>query len=105
MPARIGPKQLRRNYLRQWREKRALTQEQLAERLGTTKGQVSNWERAIRAMTYNVQAALAEALSIEPGDLFRDPERPSVDELLRGQPPAIVEQALAVVQALIRKAS
>jgi len=42
MVTRIGPKHAKRHYLRAWREKRHLTQEQLAARLGTHKGQISN---------------------------------------------------------------
>lgn len=103
MVTRIGPKQPRRNFLRKWRDHRGLTQEALAERLGTNKAQISNWENARRAMTFNVQAALAEALSIEPSDLFRDPDRPSADELLRDVPPEVHTQAIDLIKVLVGK--
>jgi transcriptional regulator with XRE-family HTH domain len=103
MVTRIGPQQLRRNFLRQWRESKGLTQEQLAERVGTYKAQVSNWENAKRAMTFAVQSSLADALGIEPTDLFRDPARPSVDELLRDQPVEVVERAAEMVRILINR--
>lgn len=115
MTTRIGPRRQRRHFLFKWRKAKNLTQEQLAERIGTYKAQVSNWESGKRDMTPNVQMALAEALDIEPGDLFRDPDQPSSEELLRDsqirelalllkeQDAAMKEQALDVVKILIGK--
>lgn len=103
---RIGPKQPRRNFLAKWRLKRELTQEQLADRVGTHKAQVSNWENNKRAMSFAVQSALAEALDIEPSDLFRDPDRPSADELLRDASPETVKEAIEIIRVLVsRRAS
>lgn len=103
MIARIGPKKPRHNFLAAWRKKRGLTQEQLAERVGTYKGQVSNWENGNRSLSYDVMDALAEALDIEPADLFRDPARPSADELLRDAPDAVYEQALDMIKILVAR--
>lgn len=103
MVTRIGPKTPRRNFLAKWRQKRELTQEQLAERLGTYKGQISNWEGNKRNMGFAVQAALAEALDIEPSDLFRDPERPSADELLRDADPKVFNEAIEIIKVLVAR--
>ena len=103
MVTRIGPKLPRRNFVSAWREMRGLTQEQLASRLDTHKGQVSNWENNKRAMSFDVQAALAEALDIDPSDLFRHPDQPSADAILRGQPPEIISQAISLIEVLLRK--
>jgi transcriptional regulator with XRE-family HTH domain len=102
MVARIGPKRPRRQYLAQWRELRGLTQQQLADRVDTGKDQISRWESGKRGMSAGVIEALADALLIEPGDLFRDPATPSADELLRGKPPELRQQAISVIEALIR---
>jgi hypothetical protein len=79
-----------RHFLKEWRKHRGLTQQQLADRLPsgddgkpTGKDVVSRWERNERGISMDVQAALAEALSIAPADLFRDPAMPSADDLLR----------------------
>ncbi|KRB22699.1 helix-turn-helix domain-containing protein [Mesorhizobium sp. Root172] len=103
MIARIGPKTPRRNFLAKWRAKRKLTQEQLAERVGTYKGQISNWESNKRNMGFDVQSALAEALDIEPFDLFRDPDRPSADELLRNADPQVVQEAIEIIKVLVAR--
>jgi transcriptional regulator with XRE-family HTH domain len=109
MVTRIGPSRPIRHFLVEWRKARGLTQQQLADRLPsgdddkqTGKDQVSRWERSQRGMTMEVQAALAEALDINPGDLFRDPATPSADELLRNATPEVRRQAFMVIEALLK---
>jgi len=109
MVTRIGPKNPVRHYLKEWREYRSLTQQQLADRLPegsdgklTGKDQISRWESGKRGMTMDVQAALAEALQISPGDLFRDPMQPSADELLRKATPEQRRTALEVISAIMK---
>ncbi len=109
MVTRIGPSAPIRHFLKEWREKKGLTQQQLADRLpagddgkATGKDQVSRWERSKRGMTMDVQAALAEALGIDPGALFHDPEQPSIDSLLRSASPEVRRQAFAVVETMLR---
>lgn len=99
---RIGPRRSRRIFLAEWRQDRGLTQKQLGERVGVTDMTVSRWETGQALLNTNVMAALAEALSIEPVDLYRRPETPSADALLRGQPEDVVEQALKIIQAIRR---
>lgn len=102
MIARIGPKRARRQYLQEWRKSRGLTQEQLAERLDTSKGQISNYESGKRGMSAGVLEALEEALQLEPGDIFRDPDQPSADALLRNATPEQRRQAFSVIEALLK---
>ena len=102
MPARIGPRRPIRLYLSEWREDKGLTQEQLAARLGTTHVTISRWETGKRRPDLNAQEAVAEALGIEAVDLRRHPAQPSADELLRGQPPEIVDQAMKLIRAIRR---
>ena len=108
MVTRIGPSKPLRHYLREWRKAKGLTQQQLADRLplgedgkATGKDQISRWERFERGITMDAQAALAEAMSIEPGDLFRHPDTPSADELLRKASPERRREILAVVESLL----
>lgn len=101
MPAKIGPRsrQRRRTYLAEWREKRGLTQKQLAGRLETTDMTVSRWERGLVTFDYN---AVAEALGIEPEDLWHHPDKPTANQLLRDQPPEVQEQAISLIRAIRR---
>jgi transcriptional regulator with XRE-family HTH domain len=101
--SRIGPRRPRRVYLSEWREYRGLTQKQLGDRLGVTDVTVSRWELGNSLPNTNVLAAIAEALDIEPQDLYRHPDQPSADALLRGQPAEVRDQAISIIRA-IRKA-
>jgi transcriptional regulator with XRE-family HTH domain len=105
MIARIGPRQPFRHFLREWRLHRGLTQQQVADRLETNKGNVANWENGKRGLSVDVQFALAEALAMQPEDLFRNPLQPSADALLRDASPEIRAQALAIIETLLRTAA
>ena len=96
---RIGPARLRKIYLAEWREHRELTQKQLGERLDppVTDMAVSRWERGVRKPPMD---ALANALQIEPADLYRRPADPSADALLRGMSDDQRRQAIAILEAM-----
>lgn len=67
----------RRLFVREWREHRHMTQEQLAERVGITPASLSRIERGLQAYTRGSLEALAEALQCQPADLLtRNPEDP-----------------------------
>ena len=106
MVTRIGPKnkKLMRTYLRAWRDHFDLTQEQVADRIGTTKATVSRMEIDTREPNLGYLAAFAEALGIETQDVFRDPARPTQNELLsRGISSEQIEQAIVFIE-MARKA-
>lgn len=102
MPARIGPKRPLRLYIAEWREHRGLSQQTLGDRLGTSDVTISRWETGRRLPDLNAQAALAEALGVEVYDLFRHPDKPSADALLRDQPQEVRDQALKLIAAIRR---
>lgn len=104
MAARIGPRKPRRIYLIEWREAHGLTQEQLAGRLDVAPMTVSRWERSTALLNTNVMAAVAEALDIEPGDLYRHPDQPSADALLRGASREVRDQVIAIIETLRKRA-
>ena len=62
-----------RNFLKDWREHRGLTQEQLGAAAGTGKMQISRLERSERRLTLDWMLKLSETLGIEPGDLTHAP--------------------------------
>lgn len=106
MVVKIHPRRTRRVYLAEHRESRGLTQKQLAERLGCDVMTVSRWELHKVAISTDALAALAEALGgdmMEPEDLYHHPDKPTPNQLLRGQPQEIQDQALSIIKA-IRKA-
>lgn len=103
MAVRIGPRRPRRIYLAEWRDHRGLTQEQLGQRLGVAGVSISRWETGRVLLSTDVMAAIAEALApMEPQDLYRHPDQPSADALLRDQPPEVRDQAIKLIQAIRR---
>ena len=50
----------------------------------------------------DARAAISEALDIELQDLYRHPDQPSADALLRDQPQEVREQVFKVIKALRR---
>ena len=105
MPARIGPRKPLRLYIAEWRSSRGLSQQELGDRLGpdgVSDVTVSRWETGKRKPDLNAQAAIAEALDIDPFDLRRHPDQPSADALLRDQPKEVRDQAIKLIQAIRR---
>lgn len=113
-PVRIRPRHATVVYIRDHREAKALTQEQLADRLGVTKGAVSRWEakpRKAKAQRrtpdINVLAAIAEALGLHTEDLYHPPntdrQEPSVDKRLEKLPKTVREEAIAYLDFIIRR--
>ncbi|NDC58313.1 MAG: XRE family transcriptional regulator [Alphaproteobacteria bacterium] len=102
MVTRIGNSRPLQWFLREWREHRGLTQEQLADRLGTSKGQVSKLETGKKKWDEVWVAKCADALSLsDQMAIFRHPEAPTADELLRLATPEQREQAARVIRAII----
>jgi transcriptional regulator with XRE-family HTH domain len=102
---RIGPTTPRRIYIREWREHRELTQQQLADRLDTDKGTISRYERGHRRLDGVVLQDLAYALDVDVPDLYRHPAQPSADALLRDASPQLVSNVISIIEALKRAAS
>lgn len=71
-----------RNYLRQWREKAKLSQDELAERVGTTKSVISLLENEKRPLSSKWLRKLADALGTTPGRILDiNPEEANADVL------------------------
>ncbi len=118
MGNRVRPKVFRNLRIKDWREYRGLTQEQLAERVGVRNTTISRWElyhpdkKDTRAPSVLEQLVLSEALGIEPADLHRDPydrqlagvvlpadEESDLWERIRAQSPEVRRRVRRVVEA------
>jgi|SRR5581483_2392569 len=67
----------RRTFIREWREFRDLSQEELADRIGMTGGNLSLLERGLINYTADNLEAIAGELDCTVGDLLeRDPQDP-----------------------------
>jgi DNA-binding Xre family transcriptional regulator len=105
-PSHVQPrfKQRRRIWLKEWREYRDLTQEQLAERVGWSVGNVSQLERGLQGYSQEGLEALAEALHCDPGQLLTvDPSKDDAiwsiwERAKPGERQMIIELAKTVVK-------
>lgn len=67
------------NRIRQYREKKKLTQKQLADLIGVSNSRVSNWEKGINRPDADIIAGICRALDVSPSVLLD--VRLSTDEL------------------------
>jgi transcriptional regulator with XRE-family HTH domain len=88
-----------RIYLREWRQYRNLTQDQLADRIGISRVMVSKIERGLNPYHQAFLEAAAEALACEPADLLvRDPSKPeAIWSVWESIPPMVRPQAIAII--------
>ena len=56
--------------IRKYRKDRGLTQEQLANMIGISKGRVSNWEQGINRPDADVLADICVALNVSPSEIL-----------------------------------
>jgi transcriptional regulator with XRE-family HTH domain len=69
---------LRPTFLREWRKKRGLSLDELAERVGITYTTLSSIERGVRPYHQDLLELLADELETDPGSLLtRDPAKTS----------------------------
>lgn len=71
--ARPAHKEGQRQFVRDWRKHRKLSQEELADRLGVTHGLISQLERGITGLTHDRLESLAEVLGCSAADLLSGP--------------------------------
>ncbi len=104
MVARIGPKTGKpfRHYFKEWRKYRGLSQDRLADRLGTTGATVSRMENGQVQYNSGYLQAMAEALDCEPRDLFYPPDRPSADKLLEKASPEMQQKVYSLIEELLK---
>lgn len=107
MVTRIRKSTPRRLFLKEHREAKGLSAEQMAGRLGITRESLYRQEREPWRVNSEKQAQWAEALGIEPEALWRLPrgpeEPPSLDELVRGAPEELKNMAADIVRRLVNR--
>ena len=105
MDARIGGKRPHKLFIREWIRYKRLDQKRLAERMGCEPGTLSKLINGRMERTENWLSIIAEGLDVSVPDLFRDPESPSPEDLLRSATPEQRRRAFVVIEALLKDAS
>jgi len=94
MVTRIGSGRRQHLYITQHREAHGLSVEELGARLEVSRTTMWRWEKEQWRLNPEKIAAIAYALGIEPEQLWRLPERPSIDAML-DEAPQHVHEAVA----------
>jgi transcriptional regulator with XRE-family HTH domain len=105
--ARTRFKPTRKTFIREWREYRGHTLEELAEIVGCTAGAISNVERMTSGYTQGMLEALADALHCSTGELL---ERNPLDdgtawrmhETLKNAPPGTAKKAMEMLELFLK---
>lgn len=97
---RIGKQRPYRLYLREWMEFKHKEARQIADLLDRSEGTISKLLSGKMKVTTEYLAEFAYALGVEVDDLFRDPQRPTQDELLRNASKDELRQALQLIRSV-----
>lgn len=93
-------------YLDEWCEHLGLTHEQLGLRVGVARNTIWRWSKEQWRLDPPKLAAIADAMGLEDvRDLFRRPERPSIDAVLHDAPDEVFQATLELARRLNQKAS
>lgn len=104
MVTRIGRAKNAHLYIKEWQDYRGLSDEDVANRLETTRQTVFRWRKEQHRLDPKKIAALAWALDCNPEDLWRLPSsRPSLDVMVKDAPPAMQDTVFDVVKRLVGK--
>lgn len=105
MVTRIGRRAPPRVFLKEWRESRGLSAEQMAGRLEIERESYYRWEREPHRINVEKMIALAGALDIEPEELWRQPAVPSLDVLTRDASAEQQAMVFDIVRRVMGKAN
>lgn len=98
------PPRFRQTFIRQWRNHRGLSLEELASRVPMDKGNLSKVERALLPYNQEMLERIADALMTDPASLLmRDPTQPeAIWSLWDRAKPGVRRQIESVAETLIR---
>lgn len=103
MPTQIRNTSQRRPsrlYLKEWIKHRGLNYERLADRIDTSKSVISKLANQQQRYNQDWLEKIAWALDCEVAQLYRPPNAPTADELLKQMTPDDRERALRIISTL-----
>lgn len=98
------------NRLREWRERRGMSQQELADAAGCSKMQISTLERGRPSLDIAWMQRLAPILGVQPGDLLnqcdnccaaQDEDERRLLHMARNMPPQLRRRFLGVGEAMV----
>jgi transcriptional regulator with XRE-family HTH domain len=105
MGTSIGRASAAHLYMAEWREYLRLTLDQVAGRVGVARNTIWRWENEQKRLDPYKTKAYADALGIEPEDLWHYPPQRSIDGMLRNASPEVRQTASDMIAVLTKRAS
>jgi transcriptional regulator with XRE-family HTH domain len=102
--SRIGTKAPPPTYLKAWIDRLAVSQDELADRIGADQSTISRYLSGKRVISLPAAIAIADALGIRDVDLYRHPDDESLDALVAGAPEDVRKAVARLVRAMTRDA-
>lgn len=105
MAVRIGLKEAKcaNIYFKEWRRWKRLTQQELADRMETTKQTVSRIETGKRDWSKGYLEAFAHVISCSlSAPIMRPPGKPDANELLRDATPRQKELVIKIIENVVK---
>lgn len=103
MVTRIHQHARRRLFLKENREAKGVSAEAMAGRLGIERESLYRWERETWRLNPAKQLAYADALGIEPEQLWHPPDTPSLDAMISQAPDDLKAMAADIVRRLVAR--
>jgi transcriptional regulator with XRE-family HTH domain len=100
---RVNKHTKRRLFLKEHREAKGVSASVMAGRLGIGRESVYRVERELWRVNSAKQAQWAEALGLEPEELWRPPGRPSLDAMIQSAPDDVQRLAIDIVRRLMMR--
>lgn len=97
------PQTRRRLYIAEWMAKFELSDQALGDIMGLPRQTIYRWRTQHHRVTPDKQAAIAEAIGIEPEQLWRPPGRRSIDAMLAKATPEQLDDAADFVERFVLK--
>lgn len=101
MVTRIGQRRKAHLYIKEWFDHRGLSDEKVANRLGVARETVFRWRTEQHRLNPEKIAQIASAVDCEPMELYRPPDRPSLDAIIADAPEDLQNTAVDIVRRLV----
>lgn len=92
-----------RAYLREWRIQQGMTLQEVGDKMGVLRAQISSWETGARGITEKKLVKYCDAIGIDVTQIYQTPEFESVDALLSDATPEQRSKAIMLVKVLLER--
>jgi transcriptional regulator with XRE-family HTH domain len=87
--------------LTEWFKYRKVNDEKVGELIGVDRATIFRWRKEQHRLNPDKIAALAKALDVEPEELWRHPNRRSLDVLVKDASDNVVSMAFDIVKRMV----